>query len=305
MASAVAAVLTRPYWPGVLARWSLDPFALLLVLAVGAAYAWGCRQAASSGRPVPRSWTVYFGAGLAVLTVALCSPLDAYADTLFSVHMSQHLLLELAVPPLLLLGNPTAVAIRARPRLRQPLRHPVVHAVGHPLVGWLALPAANWGAHWSPLYDAAIRSNPLHAVEHGVFLTAGLLFWTPILGRPAAGRTLPHGVRMIYILLAAPLETFLAFAIFSESRALYPAYAAVHRTWGPSVLADQRAGAAVMWVVGDAGLVLALLLTAAAWMRHEERITAMLEAAEDAAAAQPGPSDTLSGRQDPREVPSP
>jgi cytochrome c oxidase assembly factor CtaG len=295
VAPAHVLALTRPDWPGVLVRWTLDPFALLLVLAVGAAYAWACRQAASSGRAVPRSWILWFGAGLGVLAVALCSPLDTYADTLFSAHMTQHLLLELCVPPLLLLGNPTAVAIRARPRLRRPLRHPAVHAVGHPLVGWLALPAANWGAHWSPLYDAAIRSNPVHAMEHGLFLTAGLLFWTPILGRPAAGRTLPHGARMVYILLAAPLETFLAFAIFSERRNLYPAYAGVHRAWGPSVLADQRAGAAVMWVVGDAGLVLALLVTAAAWMRHEERITAMLEAAED----------SVSGRPGPRAVPSP
>src|SRR4029450_3253225 len=70
----------------------------------------GLRRAAPAGPPHPRRPAVAFFAGLAIVALALASPIDAYAGVSFSVHMAQHLLLTLLAPPLLALG-----ATRPRP----------------------------------------------------------------------------------------------------------------------------------------------------------------------------------------------
>ena len=53
--------------------------------------------------------------GLAVLWIAIASPLDDFADASLSAHMVQHLLLMSAVPPLLLLGWPVVPLLRGLP----------------------------------------------------------------------------------------------------------------------------------------------------------------------------------------------
>ena len=53
--------------------------------------------------------------GLAVLWMAVASPLDGFADVLLSAHMVQHLLLMSVVPPLLLLGWPVVPLLRGLP----------------------------------------------------------------------------------------------------------------------------------------------------------------------------------------------
>src|SRR5437899_11341322 len=83
-----------------LSQWRLDPRVLALGVTAGTLYAIGLRRVSRGGSPFPRSRPVAFFSGLAVTLLALVSPIDAYADVLFSVHMVQHLLLMLVAPPL-------------------------------------------------------------------------------------------------------------------------------------------------------------------------------------------------------------
>jgi hypothetical protein len=87
---------------------------------------------------------------------------------------------------------------------------------------------------------------------------------------------------MGYLFLQMPQSTFLAVVIYSASTALYPHYATTGRTWGPSVLEDQQAAGALMWVWGDLTFLVALLLVLAAWWRAEEAKTTRLERRIDA-----------------------
>src|SRR3569623_3711737 len=88
-------------------RWSVEPAVLALVVASGALYAVGIRRLwrrAGDGHVVSALGVTAFYAGLVALLAALCSPLDALADTLFSAHMVQHVILIAVAPPLHMLG---------------------------------------------------------------------------------------------------------------------------------------------------------------------------------------------------------
>src|SRR5512144_1762221 len=97
----------------ILRSWTLDP---LVIAGLTAALWWYVRALGRLRRSYagwPRWRTRCFAAGIGVLTLALMSPVDAYADLLLSVHMVQHLLLTLLAPPLLLLGAPLTLAVRS------------------------------------------------------------------------------------------------------------------------------------------------------------------------------------------------
>jgi putative membrane protein len=226
-----------------------------------------------------------FSAGLVVVGLALLSPVETYADALLSVHMAQHLLLTLVAAPLLLLGEPGALAVRvmAPERRRRWLRighGRVLRLASSPLLAWTVFAAAGWVIHFSPLFDAALRSAPVHVAEHALFLATALLFWWPVVGGNPGRRPLAHPVRLLYLGVAMPQNTFLALAVLGADGVLYSHYAEMARTWGPSPLADQRQGAGLMWVAGDLLLLVSVLLVAAAWARHEARATERSERAE-------------------------
>ena len=279
-----------PELPGVLLAWRLDPLPLAGVAVAAIAYLWMAR-AVSTAHPAnrPAGWrTAAFLAGLTAILLALISPIEAYEGQLFSVHMVQHMLLELVAAPLLLLGAPVTLALRAaspsvRRRLLTMLHSRAVAIVSFPLLAWVLFAAVNWGWHLSPpLYNDALESPPLHYFQHATFIVAALLFWWPVIGADPSRWRLPYPVRLFYLFLAMPQNSFLGVALMSAPAVLYSHYLTNLRPWGPNALADQTMGGILMWVVGDAVFLLAMGCVVAAWVRHEDRRTARLDARLDA-----------------------
>jgi putative membrane protein len=230
-----------------------------------------------------RRWA--FLAGLAVVGVALLSPVAVEAHERLSVHMVQHLLLTLVAAPLLVAGRPVVVTTAAvsderRRRLLRLGRGRAVAVLGHPLVAWLAFAAVGWVVHFSPLFDLALDNPVAHAAEHAVFLGSALLFWRPVLGTAVHGR-LSHSLRLLYLALAMPQNTFLALAISSSTSPLYAHYVGAAGLGGRSALEDQRLAGGIMWVGGDLTLLVAVVAVAGAWAVHEERVTRRRELLED------------------------
>ena len=282
-----------PSFPGVLLAWRLDPLTIVPLLAVAGAWLWAVRRVERAHprnpHPAHRSWL--FLGGLATIGIALASPIEAYEGMLFSVHMGQHLLLEMVAAPLLLAGAPITLALRAanpavRRRLLWVLHSPVVRAISFPVVAWMLFAAVNWGWHFSALYDEALENVALHYVQHATFLGASMLFWWPVIGADPSPWRMPHPVRLLYLFLALPQNSFLGVALLNTGTVLYPHYVTNARSWGPSPLDDQHIGGILMWVTGDLAFVAAMLVVVWGWMRHEERRTARLDerlAAERAA----------------------
>ncbi len=283
-----------------LGGWSFDPAVWIPVLLAGLLYHLARRSvdAAHPANPVPRfRWWCWLG-GLVTLIVALQSPIEAYDTTLFSVHMVQHLLITMVAAPLLLLGAPVTLLLRAAtPEARKRLILPILHSrplriLTHPLVTWSLFAIVMWASHFTPLFDAALEDPSLHFLEHGLYLSTALLFWYPVIGADPGPNRLPHGARVGYLALGMPFGSFLGLAIFSSTTILYPHYATLGRTWGPTPLEDQALAGGIMWAGGDAVFLIALVLAVAAWLRAEEvagkRIDERLDrerAAEQASAA--------------------
>ena len=227
--------------------------------------------------PVPR-WRLWaWLAGLGALILALASPIEYYDTTLFSVHMIQHLLLSFVAAPLLVLAAPITLLLRwvspqARRRWILPvLESRIVRFISHPLVAWILFAGVMWFSHFSPLFDAALRDFSLHRLEHALFLGTALLFWWPDIGADPSPHRMAYPARILYLALGMPLMSLLGLVIFSARNVLYPHYAELVRDWGPTPLEDQALAGGIMWAGGDAAFVLALVLTVAAWLRHEER----------------------------------
>jgi len=193
-------------------------------------------------------------AGLATLVVALSPPFDARADASLPAHMVQHVLLSMVAAPML------AAGLRWLPRPR-------------PLLCWVLFAATGWVVHFTGLFEAAAEHVPVHVGEHALLLGTAVLFWAAVAG---AGATMSHPMRLLYLGVAMPQNTFLALAIYSAGDVLYPHYGA-----GRDPLGDQRLAGGIMWVAGDLLLLGAVLAVAAAWARHEERQNRLSEQAAD------------------------
>ena len=227
--------------------------------------------------PVPRGRLWAWLAGLGAIIAALASPIEFYDTTLFSVHMIQHLLLSFVAAPLLVLAAPITLLLRwvspeARRRWVLPvLESRVVRFISHPLIAWIAFAGVMWFSHFSPLFDAALDDFALHRLEHALFLGTALLFWWPVIGADPSPHRMAFPARILYLALGMPLSSLLGLVIFSARQPLYPHYADLVRDWGPTVMEDQALAGGIMWAGGDGAFVLALVLTVAAWLRHEER----------------------------------
>ncbi len=285
-----------PVLPDLLLAWSFDPIAISLLVAGAAISLWAVRRVdrAHPDNRHPRHRTALFIGGLVAIGVALLSPIEAYEGSLFSVHMVQHMLLQLVAAPLLLAGGPITLALRASsPPLRRwllaVLQSRIVHAVSFPVVAWVLFAAVNWGWHFSTLYDDALENTAIHYVQHASLLAAALLFWWPAIGVDPSPWRLPHPLRLFYLFLAMPQNSFLGIAIMEAPRVLYPHYVTNVRDWGMSPIADQQLGGVIMWTVGDLAFLVGMAVVVWIWVRHEDRRTARLDrrlAAERAAAGE-------------------
>jgi putative membrane protein len=270
-----------------LTAWPADPLALALVLGAGSLYAAGLLRLRRAGTSFPFRWAVAFWFGLGVLAVALLSPVDVYADASFSVHMAQHLLLTFVAPPLLALGAPITLALRASSpttgrRIGRVLRSPLGRFLSNPIVGWSLFVGVPFAIHLSPLFDASLRSTPVHAFEHALWIGAALIYWWPIVGRDPSPHPVSYPARMLSLFLAMPLMSFLALALYQGSSPLYPSYAALPAPWGPRALTEQRWAAVQMWLAGNLALMIAILVVAVVWKHAEDEGQRRLEARIDA-----------------------
>jgi putative membrane protein len=243
--------------PGGLWRsWPVDPVVTLGVLAGAIAYGRGYRRLRHAGRASRRGRAAAFAAGLLALAVALLTPLDRAAASLFSAHMIQHLLLMVVAPPLLVVGRPVATALAGLPRPVQRATagaRAAVVATGlprtlrHPAVAWVALTVALWAWHTPSLYAAALRHEPLHALEHASFLLTSMLAWSLAL-HPRARDILSALGRALFLIASAVQGGLLGAVLLFASTPLYPVHGGGPELWGLTPLEDQQLAGALMWV---------------------------------------------------------
>ena len=235
--------------------WTLDPLQIVPTLVAAALYARRVLTLRDRGTPVPGWRVALFATGILTLLVAFVSPVHALGERMFSFHMLQHILIgDLA--PLALLAGLTGPVLR--PALRWLHR---LSFLANPLVA-LPIWAVNlilW--HLPFLYDAAVRHDAVHALEHFCFFTGGVIMWMPVLETLPAPEWFGTGAKLGYIAVVRVVETILGNVFFWSGSVFYVVYAHQNRLFGMSALADQGMAGAVMMIEGSI-----VTLVALAWL---------------------------------------
>ena len=210
-----------------------------------------------------------FASAIVLFALSVSPIVDGLADRSFAWHMAQHLLMLFPVPFLVLAAHPFRILVAVVPKT---LASRIVyvtrpaHIVVHPAITLAAFVAVLWITHFSGLYEYSLEHPWAHVAEHAVYVTAGILFWLPVLAPPPL-RPLPFPARLLYLIVALPQGALLAFALSGARSVLYPHYAAVGSY--ARALADQSNAAAVMWIGGGTVLFVAFLATFGAWALRE------------------------------------
>ena len=244
--------------------WTVHWSTVIGLSALGAAYLWGAHhlraRAISAGTLPPvlrRSQRVAFFSGLLVIFVSLNGPLHDLSDTyLFSAHMVQHLLLSLAVPPLLLVGTPGWML---RPFLSNRTVAAIARSVTRPTRCFIIFNVVIAAWHLPPLYNTAMEYHPVHIVQHLTFLVASVLMWWPFLSPLPELPRLSYPGQMLYCFLMVIPMSIVAIYIAMADHVLYPAYSLAPRVWGMTPMSDQQIGGLIMWVPG--GLLFYVVMT--------------------------------------------
>jgi putative membrane protein len=280
--------------PPSLVDWTWDPLVIGALIASAALYTFGAVRMARRGARGNLPWhALAHGAGLAVLALALISPLDRASDVLFSAHMTQHELLMLVAAPLIVLGRPAAPALWALPRrwrvrARRTAHRPVLvrawRILTAPVVALVLHAAARWLWHVPAAFEAALADERIHAIQHAVFFgTAVLFWWTLIHGR--YGRT-GYGVAVLFVFLTMLHSGLLAALLGLADHPLYASHAARTASWGIDPTEDQQRAGLVMWIPAGVAMTAIGLGLLAAWLGQSAR--AMAHSAHAGLAGQEG-----------------
>ncbi len=244
-----------------------------MVLAAAVLYLGGVRRLAARRRPWPAGRSAAFATGLAVVVGATQLGMVGADAERFSFHSLQHVLLGMVAPALFALGGPVTLALQASSRPTQTALLRLLHcrpvaALTHPVTAWVVFGGSLVVLYFSPLFELSLRHEWVHGAVHLQFLAAGGLFcWTAVGTDPSRWR-LPHGARLLFVLLAVPVHAVIGLAIVGSTALLSGGYYGT----GPEALADQRLGGGILWVAGELfGVVLAGVVLAQ-WMDHEERV---------------------------------
>ncbi|MDB4883119.1 MAG: hypothetical protein JWL95_1885 [Gemmatimonadetes bacterium] len=251
--------------------WTFAPVVVALLVLSAWLYARGLRalwRQAGIARGIARWRAACFAAGTFVAALALLSPIDAVGAALFSVHMTQHMLLVVVAAPLLMLGDPLTPAIwslriGARRRIglawrRARATQSIWRQLRRPLVAWALHVGALWLWHLPRLYDVALRDERVHVLEHATFFLTALLFWAPLADRRRVLR-LGVGAGTLYLFAAALQCTLLGALMTFARRPWYVAHYGTTAAWGLTPLEDQQIAGLIMWIPAGLAYLVALL----------------------------------------------
>jgi putative membrane protein len=253
-----------------LASWQLDdPYAAVAFAIDAVAVAWylaAVRRLNRRGRSWPWQRTAAYLAGVAVLVLAVTSGLASYDDSVFTVHIVQHLLLMMVAPPLLALGAPITLAVQASGRRLQTRLVHLLHSrplrlLTFPLVAATLYYLSMYVELLTPVYPYTVDHPLAHSLTHVVMFTLGCLYWWAVLAVDRLPSRPAFPLRLVALFMGMPFEAFLGIAIMNRSTTIAPEH----------TLADTHAGGAVFWAASMLVTLGASMVVLSQWMRSEER----------------------------------
>jgi cytochrome c oxidase assembly factor CtaG len=219
-----------------------------------------------------RWWQVTcFGLGLLTAFGALCSPLHWYSEHLFSAHMLEHELLMAVAAPLLSVSKPIGAFLRAFPKnwrlgvLHFAHSRPVKRVwavVVDPTFATVLHAVALWAWHAPVLFEAAVRNEAVHRLQHLSFFASALIFWWALLRRPVR----EQGSSALHVFVTMSHMTLLGGLLALAPHVLYPMQTIAAGQFGLTPLEDQQLGGLIMWVPAGTIYAAIALAMSAVWI---------------------------------------
>jgi putative membrane protein len=263
--------------------WNFDLWITANLLLVGGAYALGLRRLwgkVGEGRGVSGRQALAFGAGWLAVAGALISPVDALSAEFSWVHMAQHMILMNLAAPLLVAGSPGVVWIwalpwRKRARIGTWMRkwegwRPKGYLFWQMGVMWGMYAAALWIWHLPKLYQAALRNDFVHDLQHLSFLIVACLFWRVLLD-PLYRYRISRGLGVIYLFGTSLHATVLGVYMALSPRVWYPDYEVRLAGWNLTALEDQQLAGLIMWMPACMVYAVAAAILFALWLQEPRR----------------------------------
>jgi putative copper resistance protein D len=276
----------------------------LLVLAV-ALYIKGVVVLTRRGDKWPVGRTISFALGISAIDFATSGGLGVYAHFAFSWHMVAHMVLGMIAPIGIVLGAPITLALRTLPQSRdgeelgvrglliKALHSRYARVLTNPVVALAIFDGSLFALYFTPLFGGMMQSHQGHLFMNIHFLLAGALFFHVIVGIDPSPKRVPYIVRIIVLFAAMSIHAFFSIALLSATTLLDGGYfLSLERPWATDLLADQSAGGAVGWAMGEIPILIALVATFIQWVRADKKETGRIDRAEDRAAAM-GEDDDL------------
>jgi len=273
-----------PTISSILFDWRLDPLvvAVLLIAAVG--YARGVIRLRKRGD----HWSVGRGiawyVGLAILAFAMLSGLGNYGRIVFSLHMTQHMVLSMVAPIFLVIAAPITLALRALPAagadqpsgprewLLAALHSPFVRVLTHPITAAALFISAPYIVYFSGLFEVAMRQHWAHELMHVHFVLVGYLFYESLIGRDPIPFRASYPIRLLTLFASLAFHAFFAVAMMSSTSVIAASYyAALNRPWWPDLLSDQNAGSSFAWAFGELPAIIVLIVLLVHWSNDDDR----------------------------------
>jgi cytochrome c oxidase assembly factor CtaG len=293
LAAAGGDTVPPPFTPGeIFTQVRLDSLLAVFLLVAAALYGYGVYKLRLRGDHWPVGRTVAFVlGGLGSIGAVTVTGVEAYDDTLLSVHMVQHMVLAMVGPIFLALGAPVTLALRTlrkNPRkvLLSVLHSRVVNVLTFPLVAFGLFIANPFVLYFTGLYRLSLEHDSLHQLVHVHFIVTGCLFFWPLLGLDPLPNRWPYPGRALLMVLSVPFHTVLGLTIM-QSKTLLGGdyYPNLHLAWS-NPWNDQVVAGGILWAGGELVSVTMLGILIVQWIKESEREAKRIDRALDRAEAQ-------------------
>jgi cytochrome c oxidase assembly factor CtaG len=287
--------------------WTLDPWALAVIVVLGAAYLAGVRTVRGRGERWPAGRAVLFcGLGLGFGVIATMSFIGVYYPVLFYIRSVQTVLMLLVVPLFLALGRPLsligAVSPRAGQRLLAIIGSGVARVGTFPPITTFVLVLMPFGVYFTPWYAAGLTSGVVAQLTRIALVLPGFVFFWTLLRVDPVPRAYPYVVTLWITAAEVVGDAVLGIAVIASTTLLAgPYYHGLARPWGPSLATSQVLGGGVLWILGDIVGVPFLAAQLIQMMREDEADAQVIDAeldAQEASAAAVGAGLSLAAAPD-------
>lgn len=262
--------------------WQENLFLTVNIALLGLLYVWGVARVRGTVGWSPAA-TLSFFVGLGVLLFAAIGPPMAWAHVFFWPHMVQHLLIMMIAVPLMVLGNPITLCIRASsPDIRRALvgilRSRAVRILTNPVLTWLLFAGTLLVTHVPAVMEWSLASHhAMHLIIFPLYVIVAFLFYLPLIGDNMLPARPRPAVRLLSLGLMMVPETMLGMVIHFTPFVLYPSYEISASALGADAMTDQKFAGALAWALTMVIDGIWTMLAAWEWFRDEERRAAREE----------------------------